>query len=112
MTAVWYRFRKELRARWKSAFALALLAGIAGGATLAAVAGARRTDSAFSRLLVDTRAPDLLVNPDYGNESNLDAKAVAKLPMVEQLGREQGVIVLPFPIRHFQDLDGSLGLAS
>ena len=41
MTAVWYRFRTELRVRWKSVLALALLAGIAGGATLAAVAGAR-----------------------------------------------------------------------
>ena len=56
MTAVWYRFRAELRARWKSVVVLAVLAGIAGGVTLAAIAGARRTDSAFSRLLTETDA--------------------------------------------------------
>ena len=28
MTAVWYRFRAELRTKWKSVVALALLAGI------------------------------------------------------------------------------------
>ena len=97
MAAVWYRFRAELRARWRSALALALLAGIAGGATLAAVAGARRTDSAFSRLLVATNAADVLVNPDYGNDSGLDWKAVAKLPMVTQAGRENGIIVASAP---------------
>ena len=48
MNAVRYRFRAELRTRWKSVLALALLAGLAGGVTLAAIAGARRTDSAFS----------------------------------------------------------------
>jgi hypothetical protein len=112
VAAVWYRFRAELRTRWRSVLALALLAGIAGGATLAAIAGARRTDSAFSRLLVDTNAADVLVNPDFGNDSHLDAEAVAKLPMVSQAGREQGVIVLPTPIRSVKDLDNSLGLAS
>jgi len=91
--------------------ALALLAGIAGGATLAAVAGARRTDSAFSRLLVSTNAAHVLVNPDYGNDSGLDWKAVAKLPMVTQAARENGVNALPLPV-HPNDLDGSLSLAA
>ena len=99
MMAVWYRFRAELRARWKSALALAVLAGVAGGVTLAAVAGARRTDSAFSRLLVATNAADVLVNPDYGNDSGLDWKAVAKLPMVSQAAQETGIIALPLPVR-------------
>jgi hypothetical protein len=112
VAAVWYRFRAELRTRWRSVLALALLAGVAGGATLAAIAGARRTDSAFSRLRVDTNAIDVLVNPDLGSDSNLDAKAVTKLPMVRQAGQEHGVIAIPLPVRTFADLDNSLGLAS
>ena len=60
---------------------LALLAGVAGAVVLAAVAGARRTDTAFARMLHETRAADVLVNPDYGNDSALDWHAVARLPM-------------------------------
>jgi hypothetical protein len=103
VAAVRYRFRAELRARWKSALALALLAGLAGGVTLAAIAGARRTDSAYSRLLVATNAAHILVNPDYGNDSGLDAKAIARLPMVTRAGRENGMIVLPVPVRDARD---------
>ena len=54
-----------------------------------AIAGVRRTDSAFSRLLVATNAAHVMVNPDYGNDSGLDWKAVAKLPMVTQAARER-----------------------
>ncbi len=68
MTAVGYRFRAELRARWRSVIALALLAGVAGAVTLAAIAGARRTDTAFARMLRETRAADVLVNPDFGSD--------------------------------------------
>ena len=64
MTAVWYRFRVELRARWRAVLALALLAGMAGGVAVAAAAGSRRTDTAFSRLLDRTSAWQVLVNPD------------------------------------------------
>jgi hypothetical protein len=112
VSAVWYRFRTESRARWKSVFALALLAGLAGGVTLTAIAGARRTSSAYSRLLVATNAADVLVNPDFGNDSGLDAKAVARLPQVTQAGRENGIIVLPLPVRDATDLTNSLGLAN
>ena len=73
---------------------------------------ARRTDSAFSRLLVATNAAHVMVNPDYGNDSGLDWKAVAKLPMVTEAdARENGVIVVPLPVRGPSDLTGSLGLA-
>jgi predicted lysophospholipase L1 biosynthesis ABC-type transport system permease subunit len=110
VAAVGYRFRAELRARWRSVIALALLAGVAGAVTLAAIAGARRTDTAFARMLRETRAADVLVNPDFGNESGLDVRRVAALPMVAQAAKEQGVSVLPAPI-HPTDLTRTLGLA-
>ncbi|MDQ1433067.1 MAG: putative transport system permease protein, partial [Actinomycetota bacterium] len=110
MAAVRYRFRAELRARWRSVLALALLAGLAGGVTLAAIAGARRTDSAYSRLLVATNAAHVLVNPDDGNDSALDAQAIARLPMVAAAGRENGMIVLPLPVRGARDLTESINL--
>jgi hypothetical protein len=75
VSAVRYRFRSELRARWKSIVALGLLAGIAGAVVLATVAGARRTDTAFTRMVRTTRTADVLVNPDFGNDSKLDVVA-------------------------------------
>ncbi|HEY3673436.1 MAG TPA: ABC transporter permease [Acidimicrobiia bacterium] len=112
MTAVGYRFRAELRARWRSVAVLALLAGIAGGVTLAAIAGARRTDSAFSRLLTATHAAQVLVNPDFGNDSELDPKAIARLPMVSEVGVGRGLIVVPVPLENVADLDTALSLGS
>src|SRR5690348_266112 len=94
MTAVWYRFRAELRRRWSLIAVLALLAGLAGGVALAAIAGARRTDTAYDRLVRATDAPDVLVNPDLGSDSGLDARAVEAIPRVVASGRENGLNVL------------------
>jgi hypothetical protein len=44
--AVWLVARSDVRRRWRSLLALALIVGVAGGIVLAAVAGARRTESA------------------------------------------------------------------
>lgn len=51
MGAVSFRAKTDLRARLRSAFLLALAIGIAGGATLTALAGARRTHSAVDRFV-------------------------------------------------------------
>jgi ABC-type lipoprotein release transport system permease subunit len=105
VAAVWLRFRAELRARWRATAVLALLVGIAGGAALAAIAGARRTDTAFTRLVHDTRAADVLVNPDLGAASKLDAAAVARLPMVTQAARVDGLAMVPADIRSAREAD-------
>jgi hypothetical protein len=94
MGAVWYRFRGELRTRWRSVLALTLLVGVAAGAALAAAAGARRTDTAYDRLVERTQAWDVLINPDNGTESGLDGDAVAKLPGVTEAGRADGLYVI------------------
>ena len=49
MTAVWMRFRVELRSSWRGWLTLAVITGIAGGLLVTAAAGARRTDSALAR---------------------------------------------------------------
>ena len=58
---------------------LALLVGVAGGATLAAAAGARRTESAYPRFLSWSRASDMLVAPAGHGTGGFD-DALARLP--------------------------------
>ena len=59
MSAVGYRFRSELRARWRAWLALAILIGLAGGASLMLLAGSRRTGSAHERFRSAQRAFDV-----------------------------------------------------
>jgi hypothetical protein len=53
--------RAELRKRWKILVLLGLLAGLAGGVAIGALAGARRTATAFDRSLEATNPGDVIV---------------------------------------------------
>jgi hypothetical protein len=53
--------RSELRRRWGALSMLALLLCVGGGSTLAAAAGAHRTQTAFGRMLRVTRQPTISV---------------------------------------------------
>jgi len=97
------RCRAELRARWPALLAVALLVGLAGGATLAAFAGARRTDSAYDRLVAKSRAWDVLVNPDLGSDSKIQDADIAALPQVAEAGRINGVFMGPGDPKSFTD---------
>jgi FtsX-like permease family len=79
MRAVIYLAAHELRARWRGWAVLVLLVAVAGGAVLAAAAGARRTVTAYPRFLTASKASDLLVAP---NGSGLGGyfDALARLP--------------------------------
>jgi hypothetical protein len=46
-----FRFRAELRTRWRASLVLGLLIGVIAGGTLAATAATRRTHSAYARYL-------------------------------------------------------------
>lgn len=65
---------------------LAIVAGVAGGATIAVLAGARRTETAYSRFLRTTNAFDVLVTNGGTTAENtnrqFDFDAVARLPAV------------------------------
>jgi ABC-type lipoprotein release transport system permease subunit len=83
MTAVLLRVRSDLRARWRSWLGLTLIMGLAGGAVIAAAAGARRTDSAYSRFLRSTRAPDALVfEPNDPSFASIPPDKLAAMPQV------------------------------
>jgi ABC-type lipoprotein release transport system permease subunit len=75
-----------------STVVLVLLAGLAGAAVLTAAAGARRTASAYPRLVEATVASDVLVNP---NDGNTDFDAVEALPQVEDAVRGDGLFIVP-----------------
>jgi hypothetical protein len=81
MTAVWARARAELRLRWRATVVLALLVGLAGGVVLAAVAGARRTDTVLQRFLAYHQPTNVAVTVQ-----GLDTDAVRRLPMVTEVG--------------------------
>ena len=71
----------KLRAGWRGWAALAVLTAIAGGAVLAAVAGAIRTDTAYPRFLAASRAGDALVSPANSAAPGYDY-ALGSLPGV------------------------------
>jgi len=54
--------RSAIRGSWRQALALTLVGGLLGGVALGAVAGARRTATAYSRYLVSINASDVFVN--------------------------------------------------
>ena len=64
MATFWVRLRADVRLRWRAMACLALLLGIIGGVVLTAAAGARRTDTAYPRLLRWANATQLEVLPE------------------------------------------------
>src|SRR5579872_7137196 len=75
--AVLMRLRADLRTRWRALLGLALLLGLIGGVALTAAAGARRTDTAYSRLLSWANASQVTV---FVTNSEAVLKAPAKQP--------------------------------
>lgn len=88
MNAVRMCVRSVLRHRLWGAVAVTILVGIAGGAVLAAYAGARRTDTAFPRLLDSMHVVDELILPRQFE--NVRTTEIAKLPGVVQAGSAAG----------------------
>lgn len=70
MAVVLARLRAESRARWRSWLALAVLAGLVGGGTIAALAGARRTETAYPRFVAGTNAFDVMFTNGGTTEDN------------------------------------------
>src|SRR2546423_10269853 len=56
------RAKEELRSRLASVLALAVIVGVIGGVVIAAAAGARRTDTAYERLISASNALDVVAD--------------------------------------------------
>ena len=97
MGAVAYRLAAEVRRSWRGALGVVVLLGLLGGAVLASVGGARRTASAYPRLLERVGAPELLVSPPGG--PGIDPTPfydeVAALPDVREVAPVGGLPLLP-----------------
>ena len=61
--AIWLTLRADLRRRWRPLLGLALLLGLLGGVVLTAAAGARRTETAYPRLLAWASAAQVDIMP-------------------------------------------------
>jgi ABC-type lipoprotein release transport system permease subunit len=77
----------DLRARVVSLVVLGVLAGLTIGLATAALDGARRTDSALSRLQARTNASDAVVFATQTNVVTADWSKLAQRPEVKQLVR-------------------------
>ena len=82
MTTVWLALRADVRRHWPALLSLALLLGLIGGVVLTAAAGARRTDTAYPRLLTWANATQTDILPE-GNGIPADYfAALARLPHI------------------------------
>ena len=95
MAVARFLFRVAFRARWRAWTAIALVAGIAGGVVMAAVAGARRTDSAPERVVAETRGADALVNPNNGSLTDAQWHALETRPEVAKWARVEAPAMVP-----------------
>ena len=84
MSAVWFRARAELRARWRASLGLALVIGLAGGLVIAAVAGARRQDSTFPKFRRETNVAQAGIanSGAFFGFADVDFKKAIALPQV------------------------------
>jgi hypothetical protein len=93
MGAAWLTLRADLRLRWRAMLGMILLTGLVSGAVLTAAAGARRTDTAYPRLLDWAHASQVLIVPgEQGLRAGPGATgrtgyyaAVRRLPQVSAL---------------------------
>ena len=82
MEMVWLTLQADLRQRWRALLSLAVLLGLIGGVVLTAAAGARRTDTAYPRLLTWANASQVSIAPE-GNGTQADYfAALARLPHI------------------------------
>ena len=116
MGSTWLALRADLRVRWRAMAGLALLLGLIGGVVLTAAAGARRTDTAYPRLLRWANARQL--NVITGSPSPLLYRRLRHLPGVRSVAVTAYYnAVLPGPhggpstaqVATYAGLDGSEG---
>ena len=99
-----YHLRATVRARWRSYASGILLFAVLGGVSMAAVAGARRTASAYQRFLADSKAPTMVF--DAGGYDEDVATAIRRFPEVADAATYVGLNAAPLDSDGRPDLDG------
>ena len=94
----WYHFRAGFHQRWSGYLTVILLIGLVGGVAMAAVAAARRTQSAFPAYLATSRASDLQFQ-SYSPQSVASLEYLTKdlkhLPQVTRVAIAPTLLVTP-----------------
>jgi ABC-type antimicrobial peptide transport system permease subunit len=111
--AIWLTLRADLRRRWRPLLALALLLGLLGGVVLTAATGARRTETAYPRMLASANASQVDIAPK-GTGLHGYFRALAKLPQIESMATAALYqAALPAdrqtPVQFIASPDGSFG---
>ena len=101
MTAALYWWRASRRAAWRQTLVVVLVCAILGAVSLAALAGARRTESAYGRYLASTNASTVSVNIPQGGTA-LIAK-VRQLPGIRSSAAWLGLDANPVVHGHADD---------
>ena len=124
MRTAWLTLRADLRLRWRAMLGMILLTGLVSGAVLTAAAGARRTDTAYPRLLDWAHASQVLIVPgEQGLRAGPRATgrtgfyaAVRRLPQVAALSSTAllglAVLVPHHPLDTNADTAASLDAAA
>jgi ABC-type lipoprotein release transport system permease subunit len=91
VNALVMRLRAELRHRWRGWLGLVVMIGVFGGATIATVAGARRTDSAYPRFLAESNPYDqFLLGVSFDDEVDpVTPETLSAIPQVATVIRGQ-----------------------
>ena len=91
MGPAWLTLRADMRLRWRATLGMVLLIGVISGVVLSAAAGARRTDTAYPRMLRWANAAQLFIVPGlHGLTTNGTGRtgyytAVGRLPQVASM---------------------------
>src|SRR5689334_15074583 len=110
MAGAWYVGRASWRQRWRQLVFLVLVAGFVGGAVLAAAAGARRTSSAYDRLLHTSRSPHEVLFVTGGHEAEIESW-LRHTPSVDYFARAVGMIGRRPPQQDWYSLDAPIDRA-
>lgn len=85
--------RLQLRRGWRALVPVAVIVAVVAAIVLWSTAGARRTNSAFDRMLVENEAWQLQVNPQAGDTA-LTTEALAAVPGVTDVSRLEVIIAM------------------
>jgi hypothetical protein len=96
VAAVWALAWARLRVHWRTLLGLTLLVGVAAGAVMTAAIGARRTETAYPRLLEATLAEDAQVGVGgYAEDHPGYIDRLRHLPQVGDLGLASVAFLTP-----------------